>query len=44
MKYPIPSPKETKIIINVKVRKAAKHRGRAAIEAIKANLEAIERR
>lgn len=37
--YPNPNEWETKKIINVKLNKSAKYKGRAALEAIKAKLE-----
>jgi len=39
MTYPIPTTAETKKLINIRVRKSKKPRGRAAIEGIKAQLE-----
>ena len=40
MKYPIPNSYETHKLLKVRVTKSRKPRGRAALEAIKAKLEA----
>lgn len=40
MSYPIPNSYETRKLIKIKIRKSAKPRGRAQLEAIKAKLEA----
>lgn len=39
MIYPIPSTKETEKLLRAELTKSARHRGRAALEAIKAKLE-----